>query len=96
LEQENKMKPVFKSLKLPYMKWYHWFLYPFAKKFCCGEDGCVIKGFRIFGVVYVIKHEVEKMNLLENVCMFGVALSISIMGVSLLFLGVVKVVEWWR
>jgi len=38
-----------------HMKWYHWFLYPFAKKFFTWDDNIYMTGFRIFGKIYITK-----------------------------------------
>jgi len=39
----------------PRMKWYHWLLYPWAKRFSCLDENTYLKGFRIFGKVYITK-----------------------------------------
>jgi hypothetical protein len=37
------------------LKWYHWFLFPFAKKFIGCDSGTSIYSFIIFGKSYVYK-----------------------------------------
>ena len=57
-------KPMFELPESIFMRWYHWLVYPFAKKFC-GEDcgtgvDVMVRGFWLNGKMYITKLQEKK------------------------------------